>query len=174
MITRIAIVGWVLFSIFSLPAQSQRENVHRVRPPQNTEQYVKEANRVRNENLIKFLDLSDKQKAQLMKASENRAKKNKKQTIRFLKAEEAWKKAISEDSETHEKIAKEYDEKMQKILSSEQYDKYLEWLKENDISLLDPMDDTRPYNDPTEECNDDQKPGIGPIIKGPDPIILTE
>lgn len=144
----------------------------RVRPPKNTEQYRAEASRVRDMKLAEILGLSDEQLEKVREASVSRLEKQKKQDVKLKKEEARWEKAQKRRADAEEKISADYDSELRKILTPEQYAEYVKW-RDSDYCVC-PQAKESPSVDTIPECPEEENPGLGPIVKGPQPAILTK
>lgn len=161
-----ALLSCLLSASVAYP-QSNRM-INRVQPPRNTIQYKKEADRVHLEALTKLLGLSQEQVAQFQKENASVLKKELKLSNQLSKERKRWDDAQKKNAEAKQKLSNDYDTAIRKILTAEQYAAYQKW--RNDYNL--------PISITPESCDslpvDSIIPGTGPVVKGPDPILLIQ
>ncbi len=144
------------------------QNVNRVRPPQGTSQYVKEASRVRLLTMGERLNLSDDQLLKLRKAQVKMEEKCDKEIEKAEKARQKYEKEKEKSLAKQSQYIKEYEEEMEKILTPEQLEGYkllrrqeAESLRLNGASSEEPASTTP---EPEE--------GPSPIVKAQDPPLM--
>lgn len=167
-LTALAILCFV--STADAEARTNR-NVNRVRPPENTEQFAREAARVRFLNLCSQLGLSDDQMQKMQKIRMKKDDRLKKQNEKLHKAELRYNSEKEKASSEESRIMQQYHSEIEKLLSPEQLLTYRMILrKEAEEAAASKIDHTVP--ELPDECGGETDGSTGPLIQGPNPPIL--
>lgn len=150
-------IGLMILIALSLSGSAQRSKINRIHPQQGTEQYRKEAVRVRLQYIAEKVGLSEDQMIKMKGADDRRMAKLKKEEEKVKKAEAKLAKEKASIAASEDKIRLEYVEKVKSILTPDQYEAYLILMRQYETS--------QPSE--TDECNPDgaTEGSIGPIVK---------
>lgn len=167
----VAGVLMVASASFSYSDSFAARPMNRIRPAENTEQFAREAARVRLEKLGERLGLSESQMLKMREAQLKKEDKLKKQESKIQKAEEKMNSEKKKIASEENKIMLDYQKNLQKIMTSDQWQAYqmlLQQEAEAERQIEPPV--TNPDVGPQEI--ETEGGFTGPAVKTPGPKVM--
>lgn len=165
---RILKTAVVVFAAFAAGTTLVFPKINRIHPPQNTEQYAREAARVRLEVLGESLGLSEEQMLKIRKAQIKMFDSMKKQDENLQKKQRKFEAEKSKILDKEQILQENYQKEFENCLTPQQLERYREMKRQeegigNDVPTCAPG---------KRVCPEDSAGSIGPIIEGPPRPIL--
>lgn len=172
-ILSVIVLSFTFVAYAGVSPQGRNNKINRVHPPRNSEQYAREAMRVRTISIGERIGLNEQQIEKMLKAGKKKIDSMKKQEEKLSKAEQKLEKEKESIRLNEDKITLQYGAEVKKILTPEQYDAYMKILEqEAKEELEEDSSSSTPREEGDQESAPDDKGCVSPIIKGPNPPLM--